>query len=147
MSPSRPQVVPRFRWFPVPYKGREPGNQFRQVVGNHSGTTPEPPEPLTDWAGCREPSPISREPSFSSSWVQAVNEPAPALSAEELLQCASLATNRRDWAGLIFQAFETRTALLLGQGLLRPEEARRAAWAWLGEELERMPAAPPWRTQ
>jgi hypothetical protein len=75
-----------------------------------------------------------------------MTETAAALTPEDLLRCASLAATRSDWSELILQAFEARTALLLGQGLLRPEEARRAAWAWLGEELERMPAAPPWRT-
>ncbi len=74
-----------------------------------------------------------------------MTEPEAALSPEDLLRCASLATDRREWSGLVWQAFEARMALLLGQGLLRPEEARRAAWKWIEARLDQLPPPPPWR--
>ncbi len=73
-----------------------------------------------------------------------MTEITPVLTAEDYLRCAVVATDRRGWAELMFRAFEARVAALLASGLLRPEEARRGAWRWLGEQLDRMPAPPPW---
>lgn len=69
----------------------------------------------------------------------------PVLTAEDLLQCAACTPSRRVWAQLVRQALEARAALLLRQGLLRPEDARRGARRWIEDELSRMPAPPLWR--
>lgn len=76
-----------------------------------------------------------------------MTEPAPVLTPDSpdwWVALASRAETRRAWALCVWAAFETRTALLLGQGLLTTQEAQAGAWRWVAERLESMPPPPLW---